>query len=57
MKIKTLLWSGFAAICAVMAVLVSIGIWQLNVIDKAADEHCHPGESTTNRWRGKLPSA
>jgi CHASE3 domain sensor protein len=38
MKIKTLLWSGFAAICAVMAVLVSIGIWQLNVIDKAADD-------------------
>jgi biopolymer transport protein ExbB/TolQ len=37
MKIKTLLWSGFAAICAVMAVLVSIGIWQLNVIDKAVD--------------------
>jgi CHASE3 domain sensor protein len=38
MKIKTLLWSGFAAICALMAVLVSIGIWQLDVIDKATED-------------------
>lgn len=37
MKIKTLLCSGFAAVCTVMAVQVVIAYWQLNLIDKAVD--------------------
>ncbi len=34
MKIKTLLWCGFASVCVVMVVLVGIGFVQLNAIDK-----------------------
>ncbi|WP_299065322.1 hypothetical protein [Accumulibacter sp.] len=34
MKIKTLLWSGFAVVCAVMMVLVVVSVVQLNVIDQ-----------------------
>ena len=34
MKIKTLLWSGFAVVCGVMMVLVVVSVVQLNVIDQ-----------------------
>ena len=34
MKIKTLLWSGFAVVCTVMMVLVVVSVVQLSVIDQ-----------------------
>ncbi|HCV13897.1 MAG TPA: chemotaxis protein [Candidatus Accumulibacter sp.] len=37
MKIKTLLWSGFAAVCGVMAALVVTAMVQLSLIDKHVD--------------------